>query len=158
MERRTSSLRRSADIASLISWFLLSALAAAPAQDSTHASPTSADVRMVFSHSLPKLEEESLKVTVVQVTYGPGGSSPPHSHPCPVVGYVVEGALRMKVKGEPEKIYKAGESFYEAPNRIHEVSANGSQTRPARFLAYFVCDRDVPLSVTEATAQEGKKP
>ena len=106
--------------------------------------------RTVFLQSLPKLDGEHLRVTVVEVTYGPGESSKPHSHPCPVIGYVVDGALRTKVKGEPEAIYKAGESFYEAPNGVHEVSANASQTSPARFIAYFLCDRQVPLSVAPA--------
>src|SRR5206468_4500437 len=50
--------------------------------------------RMVMSHALPRMDGNHLGVTVVEVTYGPGGSSPPHSHPCPVIGYVVEGAYR----------------------------------------------------------------
>lgn len=88
-----------------------------------------------------------LKATIVQVVYRPGEFSPPHSHPCPVIGYVLEGAVRTKTKGEPEGVYKAGESFYEAPNGTHEISANASSTESAKFLAYFVCDRDTPLSV-----------
>jgi len=102
--------------------------------------------RIAFAHTLPALDGQHLKVTVVEVNYGPGESSPPHSHPCAVIGYVLKGALRTQVKGEPEAIYKPGESFYEAPNGVHQVSANASQTQPARFIAYFVCDRDVPLS------------
>ena len=70
-----------------------------------------------------------------------------HSHPCPVVGYVESGAVRTKVKGQAENVLKAGESFSEAANSIHEISANASQTEPAVFLAYFVCDHDQPLSV-----------
>jgi quercetin dioxygenase-like cupin family protein len=102
--------------------------------------------RVALSHALPKLNGEHLKATVVEVHYGPGESSPPHSHPCAVIGYVVEGALRTQVKGETEAIYKAGESFYEAPNSAHLVSANASQTEAATFIAYFVCDHDTPLS------------
>ena len=30
---------------------------------------------------------------------------------------------------------------------MHAVSANASKDKPARFLAYFVCDRKTPLSV-----------
>jgi quercetin dioxygenase-like cupin family protein len=102
--------------------------------------------RVALSHTLPKLNGEHLKATVVEVHYGPGESSPPHSHACPVIGYVVAGALRTQVKGEPEATYKAGESFYEAPNGVHIVSANASQTVAATFIAYFVCDHDTPLS------------
>jgi quercetin dioxygenase-like cupin family protein len=103
-------------------------------------------VRTVFSHALPPLDGAHLAVTTVEVTYAPGGSSKPHMHPCPVIGYVLRGAVRMQVKGGPESIYKAGDSFYEAPNGVHLVSANASLTEPATFLAYFVCDGTAPLS------------
>jgi quercetin dioxygenase-like cupin family protein len=93
----------------------------------------------------------NLKVTAVEVTYGPGESSAPHSHPCPVIGYVVEGAMRTKVNGEAEGIYKVGESFYEAPNGVHAVSANASSSEPTKFLAFFVCDHDTPLSFPTPT-------
>ena len=103
--------------------------------------------RIVFSQPLSKLDREHLKVTLVEVRYGPGEASLPHSHPCAVIGYVVEGAIRTQVKGEPEMIYKSGESFYEAPNGVHLVSANASSTEPAKLVAYLICDHDAPLSV-----------
>lgn len=102
----------------------------------------------MLSKSLPKLDGDRLKAVLVEVNYGPGEASLPHSHPCAVIGYVVEGALRTQVKGEPEMIYKAGESFYEAPNGVHLVSANASLTEPAKLVAYLICDRDTPLSVS----------
>jgi quercetin dioxygenase-like cupin family protein len=106
-----------------------------------------AQARVAFAHTLPRLDGTHLQATLVEVTYGPGGSSPPHSHPCPVIGYVIEGTLRTQVKGEAEAIYKAGQSFYEAPNGVHMISANASDKAPVKFLAYFVCDHDTPLSV-----------
>jgi quercetin dioxygenase-like cupin family protein len=103
--------------------------------------------RIVFSQPLSKLDGDHLKVVLVEVNYGPGEASSPHSHPCAVIGYVVEGTLRTEVKGEPEMTYKAGESFYEAPNGVHLISANPSSTEPAKLLAYLICDHDTPLSV-----------
>lgn len=94
---------------------------------------------------------------IVEVTYGPGEFSPPHSHPCPVIGYVLAGSVRMQVKGEREAIYKVGDSFYEAPNGVHLVSANASQTKPAKFLAYFVCDHETPLSLPVPASKTGGK-
>jgi quercetin dioxygenase-like cupin family protein len=106
--------------------------------------------RIVVSQPLAKLDGDHLKVTLVEVNYGPGEASMPHSHPCPVIAYVAEGAILSQVKGGAEKVYKAGESFYEPANGVHQVSANASKTEPAKLLAYFVCDRDVPLSVDVA--------
>jgi len=103
--------------------------------------------RTAFSHALPRMDGNHLDVTVVEVTYGPGGSSPPHRHPCPVIGYVLEGAYRSQVKGGPEAIYRAGESFSEEPNGTHLISANASDKEPVRFIAYFTCEHDAPLSI-----------
>ena len=58
--------------------------------------------RVAFSHALPKLDGAQLEATLVEVTYDPGGSNTAHRHPCPVVGYVLEGAVRMHVKGQAE--------------------------------------------------------
>ena len=106
-----------------------------------------ADVRLVIAQGLPHLDGAALKATLVEVSYAPGGSSPPHRHPCPVIGYVVAGALRSQVSGGAPVVYRAGESFYEAPGGVHVMSANASAREPVRFLAYFVCDRETPLSV-----------
>jgi quercetin dioxygenase-like cupin family protein len=109
--------------------------------------------RIAFSGALPALDGQRLEATIVEVTYPPGGANPAHRHPCPVIGYVLEGAVRMQVKGQPERIFKPGETFSETPSDVHLVSTNASQDAPARFLAYFVCDRKTPFSVP-ATAAE----
>jgi quercetin dioxygenase-like cupin family protein len=133
---------------------LLSHTAAAQAA----ANDKSEQARVAFAHQLPHLDGGNLKVTIVEVTYGPGGSSPPHSHPCPVIGYVIAGALRTQVQGERVAIYRAGQTFYEAPNGVHQISANASTTRPVKFLAYFVCDHETELSVAppDSTGAGGK--
>ncbi len=100
-----------------------------------------------FSHSLPQLDGSHLRATVVEVNYAPGEADKPHSHPCTVIGYVAQGAIRFQVKGGPERVYKAGESFYEAPNGVHQVSANASDKEPAKLVAFFICDHDTPLTV-----------
>jgi quercetin dioxygenase-like cupin family protein len=75
-----------------------------------------------------------------------------------VVGYVIEGALRTQVKGQPDTVYRAGESFYEEPNGVHLISANASRERPVRFLAYFTCDADTPLSVAVPETGPARRP
>ena len=114
--------------------------------------------RVAITHELPRLNADHLQVKLVEVTYPPGESSTPHTHPFPVVVYVIEGALRIQVKGVPETIYKAGETFYEEPNGAHLVSANASEQQPAKFIACFVCDADKPLSLplSQAQAEEDK--
>jgi quercetin dioxygenase-like cupin family protein len=100
-----------------------------------------------FSHSLPQMDGSHLRAIVVEVNYAPGESDKPHSHPCPVIGYIAKGTIRFQVKGRPETVYKAGESFYEPPNGVHQVSANASDKEPATLIAYFTCDRETPRTV-----------
>ena len=112
-----------------------------------------AQVRAVLSRALPSLDGGRLKATVIEVTYSASGFSRPHRHPCPVIGYVIEGALRTAVDQRPETIIHAGETFYEAPNGLHRVSANASANAPVRFLAVFMCDNDQPLSVADPSVE-----
>jgi quercetin dioxygenase-like cupin family protein len=100
-----------------------------------------------FSHALPQLDGSHLRAIVVEVNYAPGEADKPHSHPCTVVGYVAQGVIRFQVKGGPESVFKAGESFYEPPNGVHQVSANASDKEPAKLIAFFVCDHETPLTV-----------
>ncbi|ASY59304.1 cupin domain-containing protein [Sinorhizobium sp. CCBAU 05631] len=99
-------------------------------------------VTVVFDHALPNVPGKSMKGVLVE--YGPGGGSPAHTHPKSAFIYatVLEGAIRSSVNGSPEKIYRAGENFYEEPGSHHQVSANASDTEPARLLAVFVVDTD----------------
>jgi quercetin dioxygenase-like cupin family protein len=50
----------------------------------------------------------------------------------------------------PERVYQAGDSFYEAPNVIHRVSANASATEPVTFIAVFVAPASSVLTVPHA--------
>jgi quercetin dioxygenase-like cupin family protein len=111
-----------------------------------------AAVRVV---ALPKMDGANLKVHAVQVTYPPGAASTAHRHPCPVVGYMISGTMRMKVSDQPEVVYKAGDTFVEMPTDVHRVSTNPSTDTPAVFLVTFVCDKETPLSVpvTDAPAK-----
>ena len=109
--------------------------------------PAGAAARELVTHTAPPLTGPALQLQIVEVTYEPGGWSPSHHHPCPVVGYVLEGAVRMQLAGQPERVYKAGETFTELPTDVHVVSSNASDTAPARFLAYFACDGPGPRSI-----------
>ena len=100
----------------------------------------SAKVTLVYQHELPNVPGKSIKGVLVE--YGPGGSSPGHTHPKSAFIYatVLEGAIRSQVNNGPVTVYKAGQSFSEMPGDRHSVSANASETEPAKLLAVFVVD------------------
>ena len=99
-----------------------------------------AKVTLVYQHELPNVPGKSIKGVLVE--YGPGGYSPGHTHPKSAFIYatVLEGAIRSQVNNGPVTTYEAGQSFSELPGDRHGVSANASETKPAKLLAVFVVD------------------
>lgn len=123
------------------SWVLalVVAASAAGAQDK----PASSAQR-VFSEKLPNVPGKT--ITAVEVTFPPGAQSPPHHHAGSVMVYVLEGAVRSRLDDGPEKVYRAGETFFEPPGTHHMGSGSASATQRARILAVFVADDGATLT------------
>jgi quercetin dioxygenase-like cupin family protein len=92
----------------------------------------------IFEREIPDIPGKSL--LAVEVVYPPGGASPSHRHPPSafIYAYVVSGEVVSAVDDEKPRVYRAGESFYEAPGAFHRISRNASRTKPAKLLAVFV--------------------
>jgi quercetin dioxygenase-like cupin family protein len=106
------------------------------------AADNNAKVTLVYEHALPNVPGKSIKGVLVE--YGPGGSSPAHTHPKSAFIYatVLEGAIQSSVNNGLVVTYHTGQSFSEMPGDLHSVSANASKTEPAKLLAVFVVDTD----------------
>ena len=122
----------------------------ATARDPNHGRHAATVVTGNFEHAIPNIPGKSL--IAAEVVYPPGVESRPHhhAHSAFIYGYVVSGSIRSKVDAEPERIYTAGQSFFEVPGAHHLVSGNASKTEPAKFLAVFVVDtNDKPLTTPD---------
>ena len=91
----------------------------------------------------------------------PGRYSPGHTHPKSAFIYatVLEGAIRSQINDGPVTTYKAGQNFSELPGDRHRVSANASETQPAKLLAVFVVDTNeteltIPFGTEARTRSE----
>jgi len=106
-------------------------------------------ITVVFDQALPNVPGKSVRGILVE--YAPGGSSAAHRHPDSAFIYatVLEGAIRSKVNDGPEKVYHAGENWSEQPGDHHLVSANASDTEPAKLLAVFIVDTNETTIVTD---------
>lgn len=115
------------------------------------AGPT-AKISIVFNESIPNLPGKSMRGVLVE--YGPGGSSPAHTHAKSAFIYatVLEGAIRSQINDGPAKVFRKGENFSEKPGDHHGISANASTTEPAKLLAVFVVD----TSETDLTIPDKK--
>lgn len=99
---------------------------------------SSPHVSTLMNRAAPDLSLEGASLTIVEVAYPPGGASARHRHGGFVVAYVLEGAIRSQVSGQPEQTFTKGQVFYEPPGGIHAVSRNASTSEPARLLAVLV--------------------
>lgn len=107
----------------------------------------------------PFIPEGAHAMTVV-IEY-PAGSpgSPPHRHPGPAFGLVLEGEMRLELEGEPERVVRAGEAFWEpGGDLIHYQDGNNRDDVPLRFTVTMLCDPDDPMTtlVDEAELAQRK--
>src|SRR5262245_42387622 len=106
-----------------------------------------AEVTPVMSKDLKDFPgKEGVMITVV---YPPGSVDPIHRHNAHGFIYVLEGSIVMQVKGGKEVTLTPGQSFYEGPEDVHVVGRNASQTKPAKFVVFFVKDKGAPILVPE---------
>ena len=109
-----------------------------------------AKITQVYEHALPGMPGKSMKGVLVE--YGPGGYSPSHRHAKSAIIYatVLEGSVRSQVNGGQVKTFRKGENWTEMPGDHHGVSANASDTVPAKVLAVFVVDdADAVLTIPD---------
>ena len=110
----------------------------------TCATPTSAQQSQTIAlQDLPK--EAEMRIIVVDLA--PGESSPPHRHNAHVFVYVLEGEIEMQARGGSLMRLQAGDTFYEAPSDIHQVSRNASDTESARFVVHMLRTVGTPVTI-----------
>jgi quercetin dioxygenase-like cupin family protein len=84
---------------------------------------------------------------MLMIEYPPGSSDPIHRHNAHGFIYVLEGSIVMQVRGGKEVTLTPGQTFYEGPEDVHVVGRNASQTKPAKFVVFFVKDKGAPVLV-----------
>lgn len=112
----------------------------APTDVSAQGAPLRETVTVAANKPIPNLPGKRLVSLIVD--YPPGASSLPHHHARSafIYAYVLAGEIRSQVDDEPVRVYRPGEMWFESPGAHHRVSANASDTKPARLLAVFIVD------------------
>ena len=87
-------------------------------------------------------------MTIV-VEFPPGDAgSPPHRHPGPAFGLVLEGEMVFELEGEPARVVRAGEAFWEpGGDVIHYQDGNNRDDIPLRFTVTMLCEPGRPMLV-----------
>jgi quercetin dioxygenase-like cupin family protein len=83
--------------------------------------------------------------------------TPPHRHSGPAFGYVVKGAVRFELEGEPERVVEAGGTFWEpGGDAIHYQDGNALDDERTEFVVTMMCAPGKPMLelVDEAELKE----
>ncbi|KAI9660931.1 MAG: hypothetical protein M1821_009258 [Bathelium mastoideum] len=95
-------------------------------------------------YSYPLVNVPGFSCIALQVSFPPGGATPPHRHSgASVSGVILKGAAHNKMNDEPTMVLSRGETWYEAPGCHHRISANASETEEMEFIAVFVVETKV---------------
>src|SRR5438270_12027264 len=90
------------------------------------------------------------EVRIALLDRKPGSSSPPHRHPGHhTFGYIIEGTYELGIDGQPTRVLKAGDTFYEPPGALHSVSRNPNTETSVKFIVFMVADQKNPSTVVE---------
>jgi quercetin dioxygenase-like cupin family protein len=100
--------------------------------------PTAAEqtrITVLDEHDLAELPPAGhLMTAVVEIPPGNDGT-PPHRHSGPVYGYLLDGEMVFELEGDPPRVIRAGETFWEpGGDRIHYRAANNLADAWTRFV------------------------
>ena len=95
-------------------------------------------VRVPLLDAALEARPEIERVRGARIELGPGQATGRHRHPCPVVGYVADGAIRFQVEGEEEQILRPGDAFHEPAGGPIAHFDNASERDPATFIAFYL--------------------
>jgi quercetin dioxygenase-like cupin family protein len=137
---RFSGIRLTVSSVAAAAFALLLLPAPVPSAGSTHGSRPHETVTIAADEPIPNLPGKRLVSHIVD--YPAGGRSAPHRHARSafIYAYVLSGEIRSQVDGEPARVYRVGEAWFESPGAHHRVSENASDTKPPRLLAVLIVD------------------
>ncbi|MEV6231328.1 cupin domain-containing protein [Saccharopolyspora shandongensis] len=101
----------------------------------------------VVQEAEPPFIPEGAHAMTVVVEFPPGDpGTPPHRHPGPAFGYVLDGEMVFELEGEPARVVRAGEAFWEpGGDLIHYQDGNNRDDIPVRFTVTMFCEPDKPM-------------
>ncbi len=108
------------------------------------------DALTVVQEAQPPFIPDGAHAMTVVIEYPPGSAgAPPHRHPGgPAFGYVLEGEVLFELEGEPPRVIRAGEAFWEpGGDVIHYSDGNNREDVGCRFVVTMLCTPGQPMLV-----------
>jgi quercetin dioxygenase-like cupin family protein len=98
--------------------------------------------RNVFGH-YDQAGVTGKEIVTGTVTLAPAAEVAFHTHPGEEAGYVVKGTLTWKVRGQPDKVLKAGDAFFNPRGSAHSIVGG---VDGATAFSVWVVDKGKPMS------------
>ena len=101
----------------------------------------------VLQEAEPPFIPEGAHAMTIVIEYPPGDpGTPPHRHPGPAFGYVLAGEMVFELEGEPPRVVRAGQAFWEpGGDVIHYQDGNNRADIPVRFTVTMLCEPGKPM-------------
>ena len=94
----------------------------------------------ILEEAIPSTNPAIKLVRGARIRFAPRQTTGLHRHPISVAGVVTAGSFIFKREGEPEKVIKTGDSFFEPAGVTTERFDNASSTEPAELIAFYLTD------------------
>ena len=102
----------------------------------------------VVQHAQPPGIADGAEAMTVVIEYPPGSAgTPPHRHlGGPAFGYMLEGEMLFELEGQPPRVIRAGEAFWEPGcDVIHYSDGNNRDDVRSRFVVTMLCAPGQPM-------------
>jgi len=97
--------------------------------------------------SKTELPDGKYVAILVAVEIDPGIAVPRHTHPGVESAYCLGGSAELSVKGQPDRMVKAGDSF-QVPTETPHAAKIGDQ--PFKLVVTYTVEKDKPLATIVA--------
>lgn len=102
-------------------------------------------IRVLEEHDIAELPSTGHLMTVLVEIPPENPGTPPHRHSGPVYGYMVEGEMVFELEGDPPRVVRPGDTFWEpGGDRIHYQAANPGPVW-SRFVVVMACKPGEPM-------------
>jgi quercetin dioxygenase-like cupin family protein len=111
--------------------------------------------------SIPTANPPVRLVKGARIRFAPGQPTGLHQHPISTVGIVTEGSFTFQLEGEPARVLRTGDCFFEPVGRTVLSFDNASASEEAEIVCFYLMDSDdrPPIEMLEGglDAQLGRK-
>jgi quercetin dioxygenase-like cupin family protein len=104
-------------------------------------SPAPAGGTVLLDHPMPLDPGRLYLMRCDRVDFAPGGEALPHGHRGGGIRWLLEGALEVRVGGQPGRLMKPGDAWFESGvEPVHAIAARGE---PTSFIRVSILPREL---------------